>query len=79
MVHHGSASSNTARGSALCLASALGGKIRSWPFILSPNLLVAAAFGLMGDGVASGSVLWYPLIALVRELVASMGWVMLYW
>lgn len=35
-------------------------------FILSPNLSVAAAFGLMGYGVVSGSVLWYLLIALMR-------------
>lgn len=76
---HGFASLNTAQESALCLASALGGKICSWPLILSPNLSVAAAFGLMEDGFASGSVLWHLLIALVRERGASMGWAMLHW
>lgn len=50
-----------------------GGDSCLWPFILSPNLSVVAAFGLMGDGVVSGSVLWYPLIALMRVRGSEYG------
>lgn len=76
---NGFASSYAAQGSALCLASALGSEICSWPFILSWNLSVAAAFWLMGDGVVSGSVRWYSLVALMRMWGTSLGWALLHW
>lgn len=45
------------------MASAPAGEICSRPFVLSLNLEAECVFGLIGDGIVSGSALWYQLVA----------------